>query len=213
MRRRKSYYAAFYFPAAVLVLNIGCSRRVCDMKMQIDAKRAGMAAIAQFDSNKDGKIDGEELDKCPGLKAAIPRLDPDGQGYVTSDAITKRIKQWQESRMGKMPIICFVMHNGKPLEGAHIRFVPEKFLGDIVPVSLGETNQDGKAKIGVSLGVPQDAYFGVPPGFYRVEITKPGVNIPAKYNTKTVLGVEVAGDSEEATSPDGIKLDLDDRKK
>ena len=31
------------------------------------------------------------------------------------------------------------------------------------------------------------------PGFYRVEITK-GNEIPAKYNTETILGQEVAAD-------------------
>jgi hypothetical protein len=29
---------------------------------------------------------------------------------------------------------------------------------------------------------------GVAQGFYRVEITKAGENIPAKYNTATILG-------------------------
>jgi hypothetical protein len=32
---------------------------------------------------------------------------------------------------------------------------------------------------------------GLSPGFYRVEITKEGENIPAKYNTATTLGLEV----------------------
>jgi len=33
---------------------------------------------------------------------------------------------------------------------------------------------------------------GVAPGFYRVEITKTGENIPAKYNTETSFDQEVA---------------------
>lgn len=32
----------------------------------------------------------------------------------------------------------------------------------------------------------------MPPGFYRVEITKDGLNIPAKYNTETILGTEIS---------------------
>jgi hypothetical protein len=32
---------------------------------------------------------------------------------------------------------------------------------------------------------------GVAPGFYRIEITKAGDNIPAKYNSETTLGQAV----------------------
>ena len=39
-----------------------------------------------------------------------------------------------------------------------------------------------------------DPGTGMCPGFYRVEITK-GNEIPAKYNTATILGEEVAGDA------------------
>jgi len=36
---------------------------------------------------------------------------------------------------------------------------------------------------------------GVPLGFYRVEVSKAGENIPAKYNTDTTFGQEVAPDA------------------
>ena len=42
----------------------------------------------------------------------------------------------------------------------------------------------------VPVNGPDDVQ-GVPPGFYRVEITKAGEQIPAKYNTATTLGGEV----------------------
>jgi hypothetical protein len=45
-------------------------------------------------------------------------------------------------------------------------------------------------------GVPGDVP-GVPYGLYRVEITKEGMDIPAKYNTQTILGQEVAEDCPE----------------
>ena len=46
---------------------------------------------------------------------------------------------------------------------------------------------------------------GLSPGFYRVEITKDGEKIPAKYNTETTLGAEVAGGSE---ARNGLKFEL-----
>ena len=45
-----------------------------------------------------------------------------------------------------------------------------------------------------------------PPGWYRVEITKAGENIPAKYNTHTTLGQEIALDA--AGIREGIKFSL-----
>ncbi len=46
------------------------------------------------------------------------------------------------------------------------------------------------------------------PGLYRVVVTAPGMNIPAKYSTEadTVLGQEVALDA--AGIREGIKFDL-----
>jgi hypothetical protein len=160
----------------------------------INASAAGTEAIAMFDTNKDGKIDGAELDKCPGLKAALKQVDPAGQG-VTADLITARIKAWQNSNLARMSPRCQVMHNGQPLVGADVKFVPEKFLGQNMQVASGKTDKTGMVPI---LSVPTKGPGdppGVAPGFYRVEITAPGMNIPAKYNTETTLGQEVARDA------------------
>jgi hypothetical protein len=92
-------------------------------------------------------------------------------------------------KVGRMAAGCRVMHNGKPLEGAEVKFVPEKFLGENIPTGAGTTNENGY----VAVSLPGEAR-GVPPGFYRVEITKPGLSVPVKYNTDTVLGQEVAPD-------------------
>ena len=50
---------------------------------------AGVEAVAMFDRNGDGKLSGDELDRCPGLKAALPRLDPGSTGAVTAKMITR----------------------------------------------------------------------------------------------------------------------------
>jgi hypothetical protein len=47
---------------------------------------------------------------------------------------------------------------------------------------------------------------GVAPGFYRVEITKPGEIIPAQYNTATTLGQEVSLDNPDVQH--GVTFDL-----
>ena len=40
---------------------------------------------SRYDTNGDGKVAGEELDKAPGLKAALPRMDSNGDNAVSAD--------------------------------------------------------------------------------------------------------------------------------
>jgi hypothetical protein len=175
----------------------------------IDAKRAGKLAIEEFDTNKDGKISGKEFDKVPSLKSNLKRLDADGDGAVTAEEIANRIKfLHDELKIGRMSIRCIVLHNGQPLEGAEVKFVPEKFLGKNMKVARGTTDGTGMCRMSIDVG-PDDfpgVYPGLPLGFYRVEITKAGEKIPAKYNTATTLGVECSVDNMAIMR--GIKFDL-----
>ena len=171
----------------------------------IDAKEAGAKAIEMFDANKDGKISGAELDKCPGLKAAIDQVDKSGKKEITADMIAARIQAWLDSKLGRMSLGIRVMHNGKPLAGAEVKFVPEKFLGDKIPAAVGKTDDNGQAMLSVPVRGSMEPP-GVAPGLYRVEITKAGEDIPAKYNTETSLGQEVAMDAKGIR--EGIKFDL-----
>ena len=181
--------------AGLLAVAVGCPSGPPRISPPaINASQAAARAIEMYDANKDGKLSGAELDKCPGLKSAAARLDPNGQG-ITAEMIAERINAWLSRRTGRMSAFCVVCRNGKPLEGAEVKLVPEKFLGlgdDPKWIATGTTGKIG----GVSLSVPTSGQrtdpAGVPPGFYRIEITKPGLDIPAKYNTETVLGVEIA---------------------
>jgi hypothetical protein len=119
--------------------------------------------------------------------------------------IAARIKTWQASQGGLMTVGCRVLRNGQPLEGAVVKFVPEKFLGENMKTASGTTNKYGSAVIMVEAPGPS-GQRGIPPGFYRVEITKPGLNVPAMYNTDTVFGQEVPIDPEELLQ--GMDFDL-----
>ena len=175
--------------------------------------RPGKKAIEMFDTDKDGKLSGKELDKCPGLKAACtppattcrPSIRR-GTGEITAEMITDRIRAWQASRLGRMSLRCMVTHNGRPLEGATVKFVPEPFLGPNMPTATGLTDQNGVAMLTIPTG-ENGGPPGVPPGFFRVEITKAGLKIPAKYNKETIFGQEVAIDAPAIRS--GIKFDLE----
>jgi hypothetical protein len=173
-----------------------------------NAAGAAAKAMELFDSNKDGKISGDELDQAPGLKAALKVMATDKDKGVTADQISLRVKKWIDSKIGRTSLSCMVIHNGQPLAGATVKFVPEKFLSEyLTETATGKTNQTGMAMLSVPVESGPDAFPpGLPVGMYRVEITKDGENIPAKYNTETTLGQEVSLDNIEMQM--GIKYNL-----
>ncbi len=193
----------------LLAVNSGClggkPKRI--KPPPIDASAAGSKAVEMFDADKDGKISGDELNKCPGLKAAAVMVDLSGQNAITADAIAARVKKWQESKLGRMSLSCMVTRNGQPFAGAEVKFVPEKFLGEEIQPAAGKTDQNGMAMLTIA-GTGPGNPPGVAPGMYRVVITKQGVSIPPKYSSEdaTTLGQEVAQDAKGIQ--EGIKFNL-----
>ena len=191
--------------AVGVLMDAGCSERPHLYPPSINASAAGAKAMEMYDTDKDGTISGAELDKCPALKAALAQIDTNGEGTITAAKIAARIEQWQKKPIARMQLACVVLRNGNPLAGAEVKFVPEKFLGDDIKTASGVTNSSGRASLSVPTTGPKDPR-GVAFGLYRIEITKPGDNIPAKYNTETTLGQEVALDS--PSLKNGIKFNL-----
>jgi hypothetical protein len=177
--------------------------------LQIDAKKAAKGAIAQYDTDGDALIGRKELTKAPALRAAIKNLDTDGDGNLAADEIAARIQSWLDSRAGKFSWMCSVTLDGKPLSGATVTFVPEKFLGKAVQPASGVTDSGGYADLSVLPNPGQPNIPGVYCGLYRVEISRKlggKETIPPKYNTQTILGQEVANDA--ANIQEGIRFDL-----
>jgi len=173
----------------------------------IDAGSAGAGAIEKYDKNNDGRVAGEELQAAPTLRAAIDQIDANKDGAVTADEVADRIREWQESLVGKMAAMCQVKYNGQPLPGAKVVFDPEPWLGDEIKAASGTTDEYGMAMVSVPKDPddPDDAP-GVAPGFYLVRITSDQFNIPAKYNTETTLGCEMAQDAQAMQT--GIEFNL-----
>jgi hypothetical protein len=188
------------------LLLAGCSHtpdRIAPPK--IDAAAAGKQAIELYDANHDGVISDKELDKCPAIKSAIKRYDTGGDGKVTANNITARIDKWLESKSGVMTVQVVVRLDGTPLDDATVTFEPEPFLGSGVPTATGKTDSNGVI-------VPKSeatSLPGLPPGLYKIRISKQSGGreiIPARYNTNTTLGAEVALDSDEIRPM--LRLDL-----
>jgi len=184
----------------------GCSRKPSRVYPPgINASSAGKEAMAQYDTDGDGVVKGEELDKAPSLKAAIQNLDKNGDGGVSAEEVTARVEAWQESRIGRMSLGCVVRHNGSPLSGAEVTYEPEKFLGEEIKASVGTSDENGV----VSLTIPESDPPGAACGLYLVRISKKEggqETIPAKYNTETTLGAEAAQDA--AGIEEGVTYDL-----
>jgi hypothetical protein len=162
---------------------------------KVDPAAAAKKAMEKYDANKDGKISGAELDKSPALKSAIEIIDTNKNKTISADEIAARIKAWQETKIGLIGSVnCTVIRDGKPLKDAIVKFVPEKFLGENFKTCKGITAKDGMASISKTLQNPNDVP-GVAPGWYSVEITKSGEEIPAKYNKHTIFGLEIAPDA------------------
>jgi hypothetical protein len=75
--------------------------------------------------------------------------------------------------------------------------VPEECFGDSITPAAGEISGGGaNVFIDPNLLPPEEAnLLGVQPGIYKVKVTHPSIDIPAKYNTETTLGQEVAQDT------------------
>jgi hypothetical protein len=201
MRHRIVGLGAFAVAAAVLT-NSGCFSRGPSRvhPPSISASGAGSGAMEQYDANKDGAVKADELEKAPSLKASLKQLDKNNDGGVSADEVASRVKAWQDSKVGKMAVSCTVTLNGKPLEGAAVTFDPEKFLGAEIKPCSGTTGPNGMASLSVPIAPGSDEPGGAACGLYLVRVSKKEGGrelIPAKYNTETILGKEIALDAPE----------------
>jgi hypothetical protein len=164
--------------------------------------------MEQYDRDGDGAIAGAELDAAPSLKAAMETLDANKDGAVQEAEIVQRIESWQVNQAGITTASCSVTLDGRPLPGAKIAFEPEPFLGDEVKAAFGETSPLGATMPTIPKAdrPTPDTPAGIQYGFYRVRISKKDGDretLPAKYNTESILGQQVAGDD-----PAMIRQDL-----
>ena len=188
-------------PVVLLVLS-GCAGRRIPVPA-VAPERAGQEALAQYDRNKDGFLDKDELKACPALAGCWKKLDKDGDGRLSAAEIAQRIQSYQTDRVGLSALAVKVRSNGKPLAGATVTLVPEKFLGDDVRPASGVTDSAGVANVTTTgAAVP-----GVARGMFRVEVSKKDAagleRVPARYNRETTLGVEVGTDQQGV-----LRLDL-----
>ena len=130
-----------------------------------------------------GSLDSGDLAAVPAYKMALEGVGHDPQGRITAAAIDARVQAWRALGIARMVVPCQVRHGNAPLVGAVVTFVPAAFLRPQMKTGSGTTNVAGLAMISMEGADPP----GMPPGFYSIQVTKPGENIPARYNTATIF--------------------------
>ncbi len=171
-----------------LLVALGCSTAVSIPP--INPKLAAEKAMAEYDLNKDGYLDEQELVNCPGLAAALKELDKDKDGKVSKAELQAGLEHLERMQVGLAGVECLVKLNDEPLAGARVTFVPESFLGESCKPAQGDTNEFGKTQ----MRVERASLPGCNLGFYRVRISKTENGqeiVPERYNAKTQLGVAV----------------------
>ena len=180
-------------PLILCTICCGCSHELSRALPPRYSSQAGETAVSQYDTNRDGALGGTELDAVPALKSSLDAIDTDGNGQLTAAEINARVKQWLSFRIAEMPVRCEVLWNNEPLENAQVVFDPEPFLGADVHAAQGISTASGTAGISMAKAyLADERYAGVACGWYKIRVTSTTVEIPARYNTETTLGCEVA---------------------
>jgi hypothetical protein len=179
---------------------LGCSRGPTAIKVPpIKPEAAAEGALALYDKNGDGVLGADELASCPALVDALKNhIDTNNDQRLSKEELTERFAMWAHGGVGISYLVCRVTVAGRPLAGAQVKLVPESFFDGVVQPAEGTTGSSGSARLAIDKSnLPSDLqnFRGVQQGMYRVEITHENMEIPAKYNTGTTLGVEVSFES------------------
>ena len=178
-----------------LLLAAGCGSGTVTPEVQSPARydptAMTTAAFAEYDRDKNGSLEGAELDACPALKGSLAGIDTNRDGKISTAELKARFEGYAAANTGSVSVTVSVTLDGAPLADATVQFVPEAFMGGAVQEATGTTGADG---VTTSFTTGGKTYAGLQPGLYKVKVTRgTGKDLPARYNTQTILGAEVFG--------------------
>jgi hypothetical protein len=169
----------------------GCSESRVAPPVKVNVEQAAQDAMKQLDANGDGFLDETELAKCPGLLSCLQAWDKDKDGKLSKAEIAEGLAPLKNNETGLRAVACRVYLDDQPLAGATVTLVPEKFLGPEMKPASGVSDGEGR----VSLKVAGQQFAGVPPGLYRIEVSRKDAGgqemVPPQYNKETTLGKAV----------------------
>ncbi len=193
----RSLRFAFLFTSVLLVGCLGSVEKVEQPTMDPEAMTDG--AMELCDADDDGFITKSEAKACPAIKNSMVDLDVDPKdNKISREEMLARFNLYVETQLGLTPASIHVVDGrGVGLVGAKVRLVPEPFMEDYIETAEGSVidPENGYASLSVVPGMP-----GVRIGFYRIEVTSDDMKIPAKFNEKSIYGIEVPPVTSEAAS-------------
>jgi hypothetical protein len=160
---------------------------------RIDPSSAAGQAMELYDKDHDGKLNQAELGACPGVLVSLDRYDTNRDKMIDQEEFSTRLAQLLKNRTGATQLACNVSYQGKPLVGATVVLEPEAYLGNDIQPAEGITTNAGIADVGMppeKAPAALQAMKLIQYGTFKVRITHPTINVPAKYNTETTLGYE-----------------------
>lgn len=172
----------------------GCNRGPTPIQVpDFDPVTASRQAIDIYDKDHNGELSKDELAACPGILANLDAYDTNKNGSVSAEEIEARLTPLRRSGVGLTQLVIEVRMNGRPLQGADVKLVPEPYLGPNVKPAYGTTSRRGIAVMDIrdeDLPASEKGVTGVHYGTFKIEVTHATRMIPAKYNTATTLGYE-----------------------
>ena len=158
---------------------------------KINAAASANAAMADYDTNKDGFIDQAELKSAPSLKEAEKLIDSNSDGKLSREEIEQRLNKYSAQRVALLSFSCSVTMDGTKKAGIEVEMVPERFMLEAIKVAKGKTDANGM----VSFKQEGQEFDGVAPGFYKIKLINDGsLSLPARFNENTAIGKEIALD-------------------
>lgn len=184
------------FPAGLGLL-LGCRGNEAPTP-QFSPANAAAKALQDFDQNGDQFLDGNELIAAPGLAALLKTGDENSDGKLDRGEITGRIQQFVQDDVAYLPVRFQVFLDGLSLGDAQLKLLPEPCLGEVVDSAEGMTNPEGI----VAPQTQRAELGGAQCGLYRIVISKKDAAgteiVPAHYNQRTTLGIELSLGNREA---------------
>lgn len=184
---------------------LGCNRHPPTLEPpKWEPEKMSAAAMEQADKNKDGKLNAGEQATLPGLKAGLRDVDADKDRMISAAELTERLRLYQQMQTAFRAKSMIFNYQGRPLVGATVKLIPESFLKDVVEPAEGKTDESGM----VMPEAVGSGFGAVRLGYYRIQVESDTVKLPAKYNTNTSLGIEVAPVSSGYESSSTATFDL-----